>query len=105
MTKIYELLPEAKSPQEFKKNDLVRVFMSDGTLEGTVFAIANETILVNHDDITYGFHFRQIRKLKAKQPKVYWMKREVPSPSWIVRATPPIPKDHSNWIKVQEVHD
>lgn len=63
---------------KFKVGDRVAVYNNDflgfqKRLVGIIKSINKETVYVKGDDWCWHVHYKQCRKLKKKEPKVYWV--------------------------------
>lgn len=102
MTDNYRELPACKAAKDFNPSEVIRVYTSGDPLTVIIEKIVGDHIMATIDNQIHAFHFKCCRKLES--PKIYWMKRETPNPTWQVRITPPLPTD-SGWVKVREVLD
>lgn len=119
MTDQYKELPECKSADEFKVGELVKIYMGNCVGTEIVHSIEGDTLFLfigrseesERKWCVYGdkmaAHFKQCRKLKKKEPRVFWIHEN--SIPWnedripIVCLKKPETDIYGNYIKVQEV--
>lgn len=59
---------------KFKVGDRIIVYSGNDILKGTIRKIDGDTILL--EGFLSFYHIKQCRKLKRKEPKVYWVDKD-----------------------------
>ena len=109
MTDKYEELPECKSVDEFKIGDIVNVYDCCSCVSGRVGFVDTINGFLYVEGLYSKYHFKQCRKLKKKEPRVFWILkpelREENSLYSFKSVCDFNPSDEKHYTKVREIFD